>query len=210
MQGDFTDLQLLQRLGKFQIVLLVNSLHEVFSAGYSEKLGEVDIRAAREAVIGCLASTKNLLTPGGYLLIFDGLEPAGNPDLPVRLRFLQPAAREEFRLFVEEYKPFRIQAEWLADGWQVQVSQHDFARYITKSIFIRKTLWETERLESYQYFSVDDFRTQLTSLGYKILDLRTMTVNGDHWRSRVVIETPGVDFPDEHILILCELAPSVD
>jgi SAM-dependent methyltransferase len=205
VQGDFTNPQVLQQLGQFQIVLLVNSLHEVFSAAFSAQLGQVDVIAARAAVGRCLASLKSLLSPGSFLLIFDGLEPGGDPETPVILRFLQPAAREEFRVFVAEYQPFRIQATWLADGWQVQISQHDFARYITKSIFIRKALWETERLESYQYFTAEDFRNQLTDLGFSILALRTLTVNGDHWRSRVVIETPGVDFPDEHILMIAEL-----
>ena len=111
-----------------------------------------------------------------------------------------------FRVFVDEYQPFRIQAHWLADGWQVEISQHDFARYIDKSIFISKGLWETEQLESYQYFTEDDFQRELAALDLRILELRKLTVNRDKWRSKVSIETPGSDFPDEHILIVAASA----
>lgn len=202
VQGDYTDPAVLDGLGQFQLVLLVNSLHEVFSAIYSQALGEVDVQAGRAAVANAMAAAASMLAPGGYLLIFDGLEPPGDPERPVTLQFLNPGAREEFRIFAAEYHPFRIHARWLADGWQVEMSQHDFARYVDKSMFIREALWQTERLESYQYFTEDDFRHELSALDLRILELRTLTVNDDHWRSRVSIQTPGIDFPAEHVLII--------
>ncbi len=202
VQGDYIDPSVLEGLGQFQLVLLVNSLHEVFSAAYDEALGEVDVPAGRAAVAGALAAATGLLAPGGYLLIFDGLEPPGDPERRITLRFLDPEAREEFRVFVDEYHPFRIHARWLADGWRVEISQHDFARYIDKSIFLSKALWETEQLESYQYYTEDDFRRELAALDLRVLEQRKLTVNGFKWRSRVSIETPGVDFPDEHVLIV--------
>jgi SAM-dependent methyltransferase len=202
VQGDYTDPGVLDGLGQFRLVLLVNTLHEVFSANYLEELGQIDVPAGRAAVARAMAHAAGLLAPGGYLLIFDGLEPPGNSERPVTLQFLDTEAREEFRTFAAEYHAFRIHARWLADGWQVELSQRDFARYIDKSIFIRKSLWQTERLESYQYFTEDDFRGELSALDMDILELRTLTVNDDRWRSRVSIQTPGIDFPDEHVLII--------
>ncbi|MDO8970808.1 MAG: methyltransferase domain-containing protein, partial [Saprospiraceae bacterium] len=35
IEGDFTHPELLQSLGQFEVVLLVNALHEVFTAGFS-------------------------------------------------------------------------------------------------------------------------------------------------------------------------------
>ena len=209
IQGDYTDPAVLDGLGEFRLVLLVNTLHEVFSASYSEELGEVDVPAGRAAVARAMADAAGLLAPGGYLLIFDGLDPPGDSERPVTLQFLDTEAREEFRTFAAEYRPFRIHARWLADNWQVELSQHDFARYIDKSIFIRKSLWQTERLESYQYFTEDEFRHELSTLGLEILELRKLTVNEDRWRSRVSIQTPGIDFPDEHVLIIAARAGPV-
>ena len=46
IEGDFTDQQLLESLGQFDLLLLVNALHEVFSDAYSDELGEVDVQEA--------------------------------------------------------------------------------------------------------------------------------------------------------------------
>jgi SAM-dependent methyltransferase len=46
VKGDFTDPDLLAGLGKFELVLLVNALHEVFSDSFSPELGEIDVPAA--------------------------------------------------------------------------------------------------------------------------------------------------------------------
>ena len=75
--------------------------------------------------------------------------------------------------------------------------------YITKSIFLDKRLWRTERLESYQYFTQAEFEAAFASLGLRIAHLRTLTVDYEKWRSEVEIVSPGVDFPAEHILNSC-------
>jgi hypothetical protein len=38
--------------------------------------------------------------------------------------------------------------------------------------------------------------------GLEIELLQTMTVNDEKWRRVVTIETPGVDFPAEHIMMI--------
>ena len=88
------------------------------------------------------------------------------------------------------------------DAFEVELPQHDFTRYITKSIFLDKRLWQTERLESYQYFTQAEFEAAFASLGLRIAHLRTLTVDYEKWRSEVEILSPGVDYPAEHILIL--------
>jgi hypothetical protein len=191
-------------LGQFEIVLLVNALHEVFSATYSQELGEVDVPAAKQRVIRALAGAAGRVAPGGYLVLFDGLEPPGDIQARLRLRFRHQQAREQFERFVHEYQPFRITYQALGDPYCVELSQRDFTRYITKSIFLGKPLWRTERLESYQYFNENEFRAALANLGLLIRELRSLTVDYEKWHSLVEIETPGRDFPAEHILILAQ------
>jgi SAM-dependent methyltransferase len=45
--GDFTDPLLMEGLGHFDVVMLVNALHEVFSSVCSPGSGEVDVPAAK-------------------------------------------------------------------------------------------------------------------------------------------------------------------
>ena len=202
IEGDFTDQNLIAGLGRFEIVLLVNALHEVFSAGYSAELGEVAVPEAKQRVEQTLTSAVECLSPGGYLVLFDGVEPPGDVQDTLSIRFRNWQARNRFDAFAREYHPFRISYRETGDPMVVELSWRDFTRYITKSIFLGKQLWQTERLESYQYFNEDEFRDALSHLGMAICEMHPLTVNYEKWHSEVEIMTPGVDFPVEHILIV--------
>lgn len=206
LQGDFTDMALMSGLGEFDIVLLVNALHEVFSAAYSSEIGEVDVVAAKQHVFQALSGAVERIKPGGYLVLFDGLEAPGDIHCTLKIRFQHWQARHRFDTFAQEYRPFRITFRATGDPLCVELSWRDFTRYVTKSIFLEKRLWQTERLESYQYFNETEFRAALARLGLAIDELRTLTVNYEKWCSEVKIETPAVDFPTEHILIVAHTA----
>ncbi len=210
IEGDFTDPILLAGLGRFDILLLVNALHEVFSDCFSTKLGEIDIPAAKLRVEQALAAAADRLEPGGWLVLFDGLEPAGNPLESVRIRFRDHGVRQNFETFVQQYQPLRITYRQVDGPLCVELTWRDFTRYITKSIFLGKRLWESERLQSYQYFTEDEYRVTFERQGLEIADLQNLTVNEEKWRNLVDIETPGIRFPEEHILILAYRAGKFD
>ena len=205
IEGDFTDPALLAGLGQFDLLLLVNALHEVFSSTISPEQGEVDVPRAKERVRQALGGAVGCLADGGWLVLFDGLEPPGDGGQMVQIRFQGWQARRRFETFAQEFKPFRIQYRETGEAGCVALSQHDFARYIDKSIFLDKALWQSERLESYQYFTEEEFRQALSRLGLTIHELRTLTVNYEKWQAEVEILTPGVEFPAEHILIVARL-----
>ncbi len=208
IEGDFTNTDLLAGLGKFELVLLVNALHEVFSDSFSPELGKIDIPAAKQRVEQALAGAAGCLEPGGWLVLFDGLEPPGDPRQTLRIRFRDYQVRQEFENFVEQYHPLRIAYREVEGPLCVELSQRDFTRYITKSIFLGKQLWETERLQSYQYYTEEEYRAVFARQGLEIFELRTLTMNDEKWRYRVEIETSGYKFPDEHVLILARQVAS--
>jgi SAM-dependent methyltransferase len=202
VECDFTDPELMSGLGQFEIVLLVNALHEVFSAAYSTALGELDVPLAKQRVGRALAGAVDRLVQGGYLLLFDGLESDGDASQVLRLCWRDRGARRRFETFASEYRPFRIVYRETGDPLRVELSYRDFTRYLTKSIFLDKPLWQTERLESYQYFNQAEFRAAFERLGLEVLELRTLSVNYEKWRAEVEIETEGADFPAEHVLVV--------
>ena len=209
IEGDFLDSDLLAGLGKFDLVLLVNALHEVFSDSFSPELGEIDVPVAKQHVELALAGAAGCLEAGGWLVLFDGLEPPGDPHQILRIRFRDSQIRQEFENFVEQYHPLRITYREVEDPSCVELSQRDFTRYITKSIFLGKRLWEIERLQSYQYFTGEEYRAAFARHGLEISEMRTLTMNDEKWRYRVEIDTSGFKFPDEHVLILAQqVAPS--
>jgi hypothetical protein len=202
VEGDFTHAELLDGLGKFEIVLLVNALHEVYSDSFSSELGEVDIVVGKQRVEQALAGAASCMAAGGWLVLFDGLESPGDPLDRLRIRFRDEQAYRKFRAFTHGYHPFRIEYRQLEDPLSIELSRRSFTRYITKSIFLGKKLWKTERLESYQYFTEEEYRSAFARQGLKIHQLRTMTMNEEKWNRQVEILSEDVHFPEEHILIL--------
>lgn len=185
-------------------MLLVNALHHVFSDAFDEELGEVDVQAGKQAVLSTFNRILKCVQPGGYLLLFDGLESPGDPRQPVDIRFLHPQAQDDFYQFASEYQPFRIRFNALPQQDCIQLSLHDFTRYITKMIFLGKPLWHRERLESYQYFNAIEFRDMFTSNHLQIKDWQFISVDDQRWQDAVEILTPEIDFPAEHVLIVAQ------
>lgn len=204
IEGDFTDPALLATLGNFDIIFLVNALHHVFSDCYSADLGETDVQMGKQRVAQALGSTAERLKPGGWIILFDGLEMPGDPQKTIQIHFLDDDIRQDFEKFANQYRPFRITYNNTKDPLGVTLSQRDFTRYITKSIFLRKHLWSSERFESYQYYTEEEFRAAFAHHGLRIAELRTLTVNAQKWNRLINIVTPGVKFPEEHILILAQ------
>ncbi len=205
LAGDFTDPSLLQSLGQFDLLLLVNALHHVFSDAFDPILGEINVSEGKARVHTSFSDLAHTIKPGGYLILFDGLE-ANHPwDAPVQIRFKNPEAWQKFQIFAREYKPFQIQYQRDNVG-RVTLSQRDFTRYVTKIIFLGKPLWEREQHESYQYFYEDEMRQMLAQNGLSILEFRLLSVDYDHWLQDVELLTPGVEFPPEHVIISAQKA----
>jgi SAM-dependent methyltransferase len=204
VEGDITDPALLAGLGEYDLILLVNVLHEVFSSTLSPETGEVEVPLAKQRAAAALTGAAHMLAPGGWLVLFDGVEPPGAADDRLRIRFIHSAARRDFDQFVSQYRPFRITFRETGDRLCVELSRRDFIRYMTKSIFLGKALWERERFESYQYFTETEFRAAIEGLGLELVELRLLGENEERWRQSVWIETAGEDFPVEHILILAQ------
>ena len=205
IHGDFTNREFLASLGTFDLILLVNALHHVYSDAYDEELGEVDIPTAKEQVREAFTAILPLLNSGGSLLLFDGLEMDGDTRRPVEIRFLQTEAQEAFQQFAREYQPFRVRftaGSSHSHKDTIQLSIRDFTRYVTKLIFLGKPLWERERLESYQYFSQEEMMSLFLENGLILTEKQLISVDLQRWQEGIEILSPGIDFPVEHILLV--------
>jgi len=201
VEGDFTDSELISSFGKFDILILVNALHHVFSDSYSDKFGEVDVPVGKQRVEQAFTDAVNCLEPGGWVVLFDGIEIPGDPDRLVQLCFQDNRALRNFEKFARTYKPFRVSYR-KTSSLCVEVPQRHYNRYMTKSIFLEKKLWDSERFESYQYFTETEFRATFTRNHLEITEYRPLTVNEQKWRRQVNIEASSINFPNEHVLIL--------
>lgn len=203
LAGDFTDTDLLHSLGQFDLLLLVNALHHVFSDAYDPKLGEIDVPKGKANLHTSFGNLSQTVKPGGYVILFDGLEVNIPTDKPIQIQFQAPEAMEKFQTFAREYQPFRVQFHQDSAD-KVTLSMRDFTRYVTKIIFLGKPLWERERQESYQYFTEAEMREMFNRNGFDIQEFRLLSVDYDHWLQEVSILSPDVDFPPEHVLITAQ------
>ena len=159
--------------------------------------------AAKLRVEQALAAAADRLEPGGWLVLFDGLEPAGDP-APDRYASAFGTARyvgiltDLWRSTSRCASPAaRLKAPCVLSCPGVILPATS-----PSPSFSGRRLWQSERLQSYQYFTEEEYRAAFERQGLKITDLQTLTVNEEKWRNLVDIDTPGVSFPDEHILIL--------
>jgi ubiquinone/menaquinone biosynthesis C-methylase UbiE len=190
------------RLEPFDLVLLVGTLHEVYSANYSMALGEIDQALGKKAVESALSQSARLVGRNGYLVLFDGIEHPLKPDFKITTRFKSTEALQEFRRFAAEYEAFHVYYQEVGRSDRIRVSIRDFTRYITKTRFINSRLWEVEKRESYQYFNEVEFRRTLGALGLELVKLECSSPCEKDWQNRVRIETRGADFPKESVLIV--------
>ncbi|PKN83584.1 MAG: hypothetical protein CVU46_16560 [Chloroflexi bacterium HGW-Chloroflexi-8] len=205
IHGDFTNREFLTNLGNFDLILLVNALHHVYSDAYDEELGEVDVPTAKTQVREAFIAILERLNSGGSLLLFDGLEMDGDTRRPVEIRFLQAEAQEAFHQFAREYQPFRIRftaGALHAHKDTIQLSIRDFTRYVTKLIFLGKPLWERERLESYQYFNQEEMLNLFQENSLILTEKQLISVDLQRWQEEIEILSPDIDFPIEHILLI--------
>ncbi len=203
LAGDFTNTDLLQSLGQFDLLLLVNALHHIFSDTYDPQRGEIDAPKGKANLLTSFTTLAQTVKPGGYVILFDGLEANIPLDTLIQIQFQTSEALQKFQTFAREYQPFRIQYQLNTDDIAT-LSMRDFTRYVTKIIFLGKPLWERERQESYQYFTEAEMRKMFTQNGFDIQEFKLLSVDYDHWLQEVSILTPGVDFPPEHILITAQ------
>lgn len=189
-------------LPPFDLVMLVGTLHEVYSANYSTSLRGIDHAFGKQAVERALLHASQLVRSSGYLILFDGIETLIPRQFQLTVRFQSKDAWEEYEKFATEYEAFPIIYEVLEPCQRIRLSIRDFTRYITKTRFINTNLWSIERRESYQYFNEDEFRRIFVEVGFDIKQLRCSSPHLTDWQDRVTIETDGVSFPNEHILIV--------
>jgi serine/threonine protein phosphatase PrpC/SAM-dependent methyltransferase len=187
----------------FDLVMLIGTLHEVYSSNHSISRGQIDHERGSEAVARALCYSASLVLDDGYMVLFDGVEHK-QPDLKLIVRFQSIEALDEFRKIAGEYEAFRLAYEELDAADHIRISMHDFTRYITKTRFVNGSLWEIEKRESYQYFNESEFRQHLEKLRFEVLDVQCASPHEVDWRKRVRIENAGGNFPKESILITAQ------
>lgn len=189
--------------GSLSTVIFSSVIHEVFSYnGYDKD----QVRLA-------LKNTRRELAPLGRLIIRDGISPGAGH---VWMRCDEETVGR-FRRFAREFKNKSAQPgvpfeEQVFDGqtW-FRLSLHDANEFLSKKDYL--TNWDMEVNEEFGVFTLDQWRSELTASGYRVIECSSYVnpwIKENRYDNRVWLHADGavpgapVDFPDTTCVIVAE------
>jgi SAM-dependent methyltransferase len=200
---DITDKAWTSMLGHFDIILFVNTLHEVFSSQYDPDIDEINSDKGKSLICEIINQAVGSLAKNGYLLIYDGIEYEGdilNENVIFTLR--NKDGERLFEKFCQEYMaytPSFIQTTYKSKT-TYKMNKRDFSRFVTKISLLESTIWSIEKEESYQFANENDLRRTFENNKLHIVYKGMFTSEIDKWNSYIHIED-GV-FPFEHAIFV--------
>lgn len=191
---DITKYSSLRNLGKFDVILIVNVLHEIYSVSSLSQ----SIKFGKQMVSDTIKEMSCLLNDDGIFVIMDGLE-ADNSDKD-SVKFKLKCSINYFNDFIADYRHLYNKYDMLNESAEVEMMSRDFTRFITKLRFVNGPLWDIEKTESYQYYTEKEFFEKLISNGFNVIKIEKFISNIHNWENSIDI-TQG-NFPFEHIIII--------
>ncbi|MBU4304056.1 MAG: NAD(P)H-hydrate dehydratase [Candidatus Omnitrophica bacterium] len=199
VEGDLSDFY-----GRFDVIMAVNILHEVYSFYGRHRRGDSKEKIDHELGIfyvkKALENIKKLLTPGGNLILYDGAEVSAHErEEEITIRFKNKSTRRKFYRFAREFLPKQIRYKKAFGGlWnnKVTLTRQDFLRFVCEYLYVDEDRWDIEREESWQYFSIEEYVQVLYELGFTVsVDNFTPARQVERWEKDTEIITKGVGFP---------------
>lgn len=200
VDGDFSKYE-----NMFDIGFSVNTLHEIFSFSGSEFSHTSSKRYVRKALKNIGRSIK----PQGILIVYDGVEHEIDGAKKVRIQIEDKNTAHLLRRFETDYLPIPPKVKNLGNNIY-EMNMLVFTRFVTKIRFLDSIIWQIEKEESYQYFAKTEFVSELAAAGFTTNTLVLIRNRLGDWKKRLKILTPGVDYPFEHILLICTKSNGVE
>ena len=186
---------------KFDIIIVINTLHEIFSFKALKK--RFSFNRGKDAVQKTFKNITSLLKPNGKIFLYDGIEHTLHPNSKVVIELNDFSVVENLLKFSKEYRPVSIKLRKLRK-YRYELSIKAFTRFITKYRFLDSMTWELEKNESYQYFNESEFEDLFKMNGIRITSKILLSPHIGEWRALVKILTPDVQFPVENTLFIGE------
>jgi len=133
-------------------IVYCSVLHEVYSySGYSE-----------EALKETLKNAYDMLSPGGRIIIRDGVKPE---DGYLFMKFKNEKTEERFKRFAEEFGPHKIAYEKTGQGYLLE--SKDAMEFLSKYIYEKN--WAIEVKEQFGIYTPKEYAQELEKTGFKII-----------------------------------------
>lgn len=139
------------RLRKFDVVICVDVLHEIFSQkGY-------------EGIIKIFEYVREILKENGYFIIYDWVSP---PDKEVILQIKNREIESRLNKFTRDFKPRKIRVERIKKDTH-SMDAVDLVEFLSK-YRVGDEDWEEEMKETHFFFNVGEYKRVIKETGFKI------------------------------------------
>lgn len=184
---------------QYDIVILSNVLHEVYSRENQETQNALD---GRKAVKFAIRNAIRLLNKDGYLVILDGIKPPLSSKNIV-VKFASGLVLEKYLDFAKRYKALSIKAKRLSDK-KIKTNLSSLAAFVTKAWYLNESYWKQESLELYQYFTAKDFEKVLMAERVEIVKFELQNFSKMEIEKQIESITPNVEVPAKNVLIVAK------
>jgi SAM-dependent methyltransferase len=191
-------------VGKYDVVVSINTIHEVFSQimGENETFSPRKFKSAKKNVEDLIIKLCSFLTSDGSFIFYDGMDvPVKQQGKQIQFKIKTPQLLRALPKFVREYVPWKPKLKKVSKD-VFELSYRDFVRFVTTFRYMNTELWLIERRESYAYFDIDEFRKAFRKGG---LHLESMIPVGNDlglWGKHIELIDDNDSFPIKALLLV--------
>ena len=189
--------------GKFDIVVAVNTLHEVYSSLVGDNVvfpGE-KIGYAKQEVKRLIGDIANMLSEDGSFILYDGLAPRVEVcEENIKFKLTSEVLERYFDKAVTDFTLWKIKYKKV--GKTYEMKYRDFAWFVVTFKYLNTKLWPFECAQTYQYFSKREFAQAFHASGLMRESVVYLSNDLGLWKNNIQIVTPDADFPPKSVMIV--------
>ncbi len=189
---------------KFDLILSINTLHEVFSGylGVGHKGFPInEYQKAQQKLEPIIKKLSSMLSVDGAFLIYDGLAPSLDKlEGKVKFKVKDLSTVNLLKKMSRENKIWKLQ--FINDAQNIfEMSYPDFLRFVSTMKYLDTKMWSIEQYENYFYYSEDEFESIFEKVGLKIESKILVNNDLNIWKKSVKL-LENTTFPYKSILIM--------
>jgi len=189
---------------QFDLILSINTLHEVFSGylGIGHNQFPLDqYQQAQQRLRPIIQKFSSMLSVDGALLIYDGLAPDSSQLLSeVKFEVKDISVVSQLKKMSQENKIWKLRFEEKSQGVFV-TTYPDFLRFVSTMKYLDTKMWSIEQYENYFYYSEDKFERTFEDIGLRIESKILVNNDLNIWKKSIHLLKPEF-FPYKSILIM--------
>lgn len=188
----------------FDVVIAVNTLHEVYSSYIGEGNKEYPIEKvsfAKNRIFELISDIGKMLRKNGSFILYDGLAPRNElMEEDVTFRIKNPILDRYFDQAISDFKMWKI--NFKKTGQWITMKYRDFSWFVFTFKYLNTKLWPFESAQTYQYLSKKEFGQAFHEAGLMRESVVYLSNDLGLWKNNLEIKTTTLDFPPKAVMIV--------